>query len=99
MVEQEDNHFVAHPEGGVTTESQIAAEKAKAAEPQAEDKVEDTTEPTVEAEPADKPSTEDTSSPVVEPSPVDSTSPVEDSVVAEPADELNGKEPEAEPAE
>ena len=29
---KEDNHFVAHPEGGVTTESQIAAEKAKAEE-------------------------------------------------------------------
>ena len=30
MSEQEDNHFVAHPEGGVTTVSQIEAEKAKA---------------------------------------------------------------------
>lgn len=28
----EDNHFVAHPEGGVTTEAAIAAEKTKADE-------------------------------------------------------------------
>jgi len=29
---KEDNHFVTHPEGGITTASQVEAEKAKADE-------------------------------------------------------------------
>ena len=32
MAEQEDNHFVAHPEGGITTASQVEAEQATGTE-------------------------------------------------------------------
>lgn len=52
----EDNHFVAHPDGGVTTEAAIAAQAAPATEPATtadaapEAAAEPTTEPTAEPE-------------------------------------------------
>jgi hypothetical protein len=61
---KEDNHFVAHPEGGITTASQVEADKLNAApevaiEPAAEQPA--TTEPTPEptVEPEAKPDVEE----------------------------------------
>ena len=50
----EDNHFVAHPEGGVTTEGAIAAQAAPATEPTAEPEVKPEGDEAPAAEPEEK---------------------------------------------
>ena len=76
---EEDNHFVAHPEGGITTQSQIAANKPEVA-----------TEPiAAESEVVTGPSTEPTAepeAPATEPE-VPATEPTDEPVVEEPAAE------------